>query len=115
MILTAANTYSGATTISAGMLQLGDGASLNGSVAGNIVNNSTLALANATPQTFANAISGGGAVVKASAATATLQGNNTYSGGTTVSSGLLIASGYTSLGKRSRSRSTTARCESRRT
>ena len=98
LILMASNTYSGATTISAGTLQLGDGATANGSVAGNIVNNSTLAIANATGQTIANVISGSGSVVKSSSATATLTAANTYSGGTTASSGLLIAGNNVSLG-----------------
>ena len=41
-ILTGRNTYTGITTISAGTLQLGDGDTRTGSVAGDIVNNATL-------------------------------------------------------------------------
>ena len=41
LTLTASNTYTGNTTVSAGTLQLGDGVAKNGSVAGNIVLNSS--------------------------------------------------------------------------
>ena len=43
LVLSATNTYLGATTISAGTLQLGDGAAANGSVAGNIQDNASFA------------------------------------------------------------------------
>ncbi len=41
LVLTAANTYSGDTTISGGELQIGNGGII-GSIAGNITNNGTL-------------------------------------------------------------------------
>ena len=46
LMLTASNTYTGATTISAGTLQLGDGVANNGSVAGNITDSAALSFAN---------------------------------------------------------------------
>ena len=46
MILTAANTYSGGTTVSRATLQLGDGLTANGSVTGNIADNGLLVFAN---------------------------------------------------------------------
>ena len=51
LTLATSNSYSGGTTISGGTLQLGDGA-IQGSVAGNIVNNAALVVvvANATTQ-----------------------------------------------------------------
>ena len=52
-MLTGSNTYTGGTTISAGMLQLGNGSSLNGYVQNNILDNATLALANDTAQSYA--------------------------------------------------------------
>jgi autotransporter-associated beta strand protein len=64
MTLLNANTYTGGTTISAGTLQLGDGATANGSVAGNITVTSpgNLVFANPNPQTYSRAITGTGLV-----------------------------------------------------
>jgi autotransporter-associated beta strand protein len=65
LILTAANTYTGNTTISAGTLQLGTGAAgLDGSVAGNVVNNGTLVYNLNGSQTAVGAISGKGGLIK---------------------------------------------------
>ena len=61
-VLAGSNTYSGGTTITGGTLQLGDGASKNGSVAGGITDNAQLTFANPSGQTFAGAISGSGSV-----------------------------------------------------
>ena len=58
LILTAASSFAGPTTINGGTLQLGDGVSVNGSVASNtIVNNGTLVFANPTQQTYGGFIS----------------------------------------------------------
>jgi autotransporter-associated beta strand protein len=89
LTLTGNSTYSGGTTISTGVLQLGDGVSQNGSVAGNIANNSVLNFANPLSQTFAGIISGGGSVAKNAGGTLTFTGSNTYTGGTTIWAGLL--------------------------
>jgi autotransporter-associated beta strand protein len=86
--LTAANTFSGTTTISAGTLQVGSGAA-NGSLAGNIVNNSALVLAPATTVTLNGAISGPGAVTQIGPGAAVLAGTNSYTGPTLVSGGTL--------------------------
>ena len=61
-VLAGSNTYTGGTTITAGTLQLGDGASKNGSVAGGITDNAQLTFANPSGQTFAGAISGSGSM-----------------------------------------------------
>ena len=66
----------------------------NGSVPGNIVNNATLTFANPSAQTYNDAISGSGALIKIGAGTLTLSGSNTYTGPTTVNGGDLV---YTSL------------------
>ena len=84
-----ANTYTGATTISAGALQLGDGVSNNGSVAGNITNNAALVFANVSPQVYAGVISGAGSVSVNGTSTVSLTGTNTYLGATTVNSSTL--------------------------
>ncbi len=84
--LTADNTYTGTTTISAGSIKLsGDGDLGDGSV----VNNANLEFAYTTEKSFSNVISGSGTVTKSGDETLTLSGANTYSGTTTVSAGVL--------------------------
>jgi autotransporter-associated beta strand protein len=90
LILTGANTYSGGTTVSAGTLQLGDGLTSSGSVAGGITNNSVLVFANSLAETFSNNISGTGALGKTGAGTLTILVASSYSGGTTISNGMLL-------------------------
>ena len=93
-----ANTYSGATTISAGTVQLGNGAGGNdGSIAGNIINNAALVYDLFGSQTYGGAISGTGSLTQAGTAALVLTGSNTYSGGTTISAGVLLAGAINSL------------------
>ena len=95
--LVSTNTYTGGTTITAGALQLGDGATVNGSVAGNITDNATLGFANPNAQTFAGIISGSGGVTKIGTGLLTLSGASTFSGGTAISSGRLQIAGPTTI------------------
>jgi len=88
-IFNSANTYTGATTISGGTLQLGDGTTSNGSVAGNIVDNATLVFANPAVQTYSGVISGTGAVTMSGTGGLTLSNANTVSGPVTVNAGVL--------------------------
>ena len=91
LILTSTgNSYTGATTISGGTLQLGDGVTSNGVVAGNIADNATLAFANPFAQTYAGVISGTGQVTKSGTGTLTFTGASSYNGGTTISTGRLV-------------------------
>jgi autotransporter-associated beta strand protein len=83
------NTYSGGTLISAGLLQLGDGATRNGSVLGNITNNAQLAFANPFDQTFSGFISGPGSLTKSGSGQLTLSALNTFTGATTNNAGTL--------------------------
>jgi len=90
MILSAANTYTGPTTVGAGTLQLG-----NGTTDGVITNSSSLINSNAVVFNVAGSytytsISGTGSVSKSGSGTITLAGSTTYSGGTTVNNGTLI-------------------------
>jgi fibronectin-binding autotransporter adhesin len=63
LTLTGNNTYTGATTISAGTLQLGDGTSLTGSLStSGITNNSALIYDSSSDQTISYVISGTGTV-----------------------------------------------------
>ena len=93
------NTYSGPTTISAGTLQLGNGAAGNdGSIAGNsIINNAALVYDLFGSQTYGGAISGSGSLTQAGTATLVLTGNNTYSGATMISAGVLMAGASNTL------------------
>jgi fibronectin-binding autotransporter adhesin len=98
-VLTAANTYTGDTTISAGTLQLGDGAT-NGSITGHVTDNATLAFDPAAGTTIANAgvISGSGAIQQIGAGTTVLSGANSYAGGTTIDAGTLQVASDANLG-----------------
>jgi fibronectin-binding autotransporter adhesin len=90
----AANSYTGATTIGGGTLQIGNGHA-NGSLAAASVinNNSALAFARSDSVSFTNAISGSGAVYQIGSGSLTLSGSDTYGGITYVNSGSLFLNG----------------------
>jgi len=102
-VLSGANTYTGATTISAGTLQIGSGGSTGSlSTSSAINNNGTLVFnrSNAITQgtDFASVIAGNGNVIQNGSGTLTLSGANTYTGLTTVSVGTLKLGSSTALG-----------------
>lgn len=101
LTLTGANTYASLTVVNAGTLQLGNGSTTNGSIAGSVRTNATLAFANPAAQTYAGIISGTGVVEKSGAGALTLGGNNSFSGGLTVAAGTLIAGSDAALGANS--------------
>ncbi len=84
LTLTATNTYTGGTTISAGTLT-GNSASLQG----NIVNNGALAFDQSGSGTFSGQISGSGSVAMVGSGTLTLGGQQSFTGGVSVSNGEL--------------------------
>jgi autotransporter-associated beta strand protein len=94
LTLTAANAYTGATTITAGTLQIGNAGTL-GSLAPTsaITNNSALIFNRTNTLTqgtdFANVIAGTGSMTKNGSGTLILSGANTYTGKTTISAGTL--------------------------
>ena len=88
LVLTGTNTYSGGTTISAGVLQIGNGGA-TGSIAGDVANDGTLAFNRSNAMTFSGVIGGTGAVQQLGAGTTILTADNTYTGGTTISAGIL--------------------------
>ncbi|MDN4591511.1 autotransporter outer membrane beta-barrel domain-containing protein [Xenophilus aerolatus] len=125
--LTGANVYAGPTTVTAGTLALAGGGSIAPStalsltasgaafdlsaaggartvgslsgVAGTTVQLGAggLGFGDASSQTFAGAITGGGGIVKQGAGTQTLSGANTFAGGTTITGGTLALGGGGSL------------------
>ena len=92
LVLTAANTNSGLTTISAGTLVLGGGGT-SGSILGNVVDNGSFAVNRSDAYTFSGAISGSGSFVQMGTGTTILSANSTYTGTTTVNAGTLIVNG----------------------
>jgi fibronectin-binding autotransporter adhesin len=90
MVLTAANTFTGPTTINNGTLQLGDGTTSGALASTSVVNNAALVLNPGTANTvLPGVISGSGTVTKIGANTATLSGANTYTGDTNINAGVL--------------------------
>ena len=95
--LTANNTYTGTTTISAGTLEIGSGGTTGSLGTGAVTNNGTLAFNRSDAIAYGGIISGTGALVQAGGGTTTLTGTNTYAGTTTISNGTLqIGNGGTS-------------------
>ncbi|SDY31905.1 outer membrane autotransporter barrel domain-containing protein [Variovorax sp. YR266] len=88
LTLTQDQAFTGTTTISAGVLQLGSGGT-TGSVKGNIVDNATLTVQRSNALTLSGTISGSGALVQAGTGTTILTADNTYAGGTVISAGTL--------------------------
>jgi autotransporter-associated beta strand protein len=98
LTLAGANTYSGATTISTGTLQLGNGGTTGSLSPGSaITDNATLVFNRSNTVTqgsdFAATIGGSGQLVQQGSGTLILTGTNTYNGGTTIASGATLQIG----------------------
>lgn len=94
-LLIGSNNY-GATTISVGVLQVGNGGTTGTLGTANVTNNAALAFNRSNALTIANVISGTGSVTQLGTGTTTLTGVNTYTGTTTVSGGTLRINGNSS-------------------
>jgi fibronectin-binding autotransporter adhesin len=88
LILSGTDTY-GATTISAGTLQIGAGGTTGNLGTGAVSNAGTLAFNRADTVTVNNVISGAGGLTQAGSGTTILSGANSYTGTTTITSGTL--------------------------
>ena len=92
LTLTGSNTYRGSTTVSGGILQVGNGGS--GASIGNtsgVLDNASLVFNHADSVSFAPLISGSGSLTQMGTGRLTLTNTNSYSGGTTLSGGSLSA------------------------
>ena len=97
LVLGQNNTYNGATTISAGTLQIGAGGT-SGSVAANIVNNAALVFNRTDSFTYDGVISGSGTLTKEGAGTLTLGGNSSFSGNSFINAGAIRITHGSGLG-----------------
>lgn len=86
-ILSGNNTYSGATTIANGMLQVGAGGASGSLGSGNVVDNGQLVFNRTGIVTNTGSITGTGSVTNDGPGTVILAANNSYSGGTTINAG----------------------------
>lgn len=96
LILTTAESYTGATTVATGTLQLGSSAGV-GTLAGGgpvtVNSGATLAFGESGTATISNAIAGSGALVHAGTGTTTLSGTSSFGGTVAVNTGALLISG----------------------
>ena len=89
-ILTGDNSgFSGVTTISAGVLQVGNGGTGGNLGSSSVVNNASLVVNRSDTVTLGGSISGTGTVTQAGVGMTVLSGSNSYTGKTTVSAGTL--------------------------
>ena len=88
---TGTNSY-GWTTISAGILQIGNAGTSGTLGLGPVTNNATLTFDRSDALAVSNLISGTGALIQSGTGTLTLFGTNLYTGGTTLAAGILNVS-----------------------
>ncbi|KRE84819.1 hypothetical protein ASG75_13125 [Rhodanobacter sp. Soil772] len=83
LMLTGTNTYTGSTTVSSGMLLIGNGG-ITGSITGNVTDNAALIFDRSDTLTFSGVVSGSGSLEQLGTGTLILTGDSTYSGGTAI-------------------------------
>ncbi|MBK8039680.1 MAG: autotransporter-associated beta strand repeat-containing protein [Verrucomicrobiaceae bacterium] len=101
LILSGANDYTGITTISSGILQIGDDGATGSLPAGAVVNNAMLRFDRTGTLLVPNAISGSGGVTidcPINNGTVVLSGSNSFTGHVTVNSGALRITNSGALG-----------------
>jgi fibronectin-binding autotransporter adhesin len=98
LTLTGSNTYTGATTINSGTLQIGNGGSAGTLGAGAVVDNGTLVFNRSDNIAVSNVISGAGLIVKNNSNEVNLTGANTFSGTISISNGKLALNNASATG-----------------
>ena len=93
LTLSGTNTYSGVTTVTAGILT-----GTTTSLQRNITNNATVVFDQSTNGSYTGVMTGNGALIKSGSGTVTLTGNSGFTGGTTIMGGALNVSSNTNLG-----------------
>ena len=96
--LTGVNTYTGTTTVGAGVLQVGNGGTTGNLSTGNVINNGTIVFNRSDAFTVPSLISGTGSLTNSGTGTLTLSGANTYTGTTTLSAATLIFGSSSAIG-----------------
>ncbi|MFN4243483.1 MAG: autotransporter-associated beta strand repeat-containing protein [Tepidisphaerales bacterium] len=89
LILTANHLYTGGTTVSGGILQIGNGGT-TGSVLGDLHTDATAVFSRSDTVTFSGSIRGTGSLVQAGPGTLRLTGDVRYEGNTTVRNGATL-------------------------
>jgi len=87
------NGYVGNTTISGGILQVGDAGTTGALKSSGVTNNASLVFNRTNAYDYVGAIAGTGTLTQAGSNTLTLSGVNTYTGNTNVNAGSLVISG----------------------
>ncbi|MEO6847083.1 MAG: autotransporter-associated beta strand repeat-containing protein, partial [Chthoniobacterales bacterium] len=99
LILTGTNTYSGKTTVSAGVLQFGNGGTTGSIASASLVNTGIVKVNRSNAFSYSGVISGKGSFQQNGSGTTTLTGTNTYTGGTVLNAGTLAVGNAKALGK----------------
>ena len=97
LTITGSATYSGGSTIEAGVMQIGNGGT-TGSIIGAVEDEGTLVFDRSDNLTFEGAISGLGSLVQMGGGALALTGANSYSGSTTVEGGTLSIGAADNIG-----------------